>query len=153
MFFPYPPSSGYASRTPQNIMKHLKHCETSRNIRYLIRRYWHSTQRHHARRSDITLGAATSRSAQRHHARCSDIALGAVTSRSVQWHRARRGDIGARHGDIISDAKKTFFLLHAFFFFFFLVYIFIGKIYYKVYLIMWNACSTIYNQSMWVKCE
>ena len=27
------------------------------------------------------------------------------------------------------------------------------KICYKVYLIMWNACSTIYNLSMWVKCE
>ena len=59
---------------------------------------------------------------------------------------------------IPSDAKKTFFCSFLFFgkifFYFFLTLIcLLKKIYYKVYLIMWNACSTIYNLSMWVKCE
>ena len=45
------------------------------------------------------------------------------------------------------------FLAKNFFFFFFKLICLLKKIYYKVYLIMWNACSTIYNPSMWVKCE
>ena len=58
-----------------------------------------------------------------------------------------------------SDAKNTFFLLRVFFvkknilfsFFVFLKLICLLKnIYYKVYLIMWNACSNIYNLSMWI---
>ena len=40
-----------------------------------------------------------------------------------------------------------------FFYYFFKLICLLKKIYYKVYLITWNACSTIYNLSMWVKCE
>ena len=59
-----------------------------------------------------------------------------------------------------SDAKKNLYFAQCFFFVkklhffvFFKLICLLKKIYYKVYLIMWNACSTIYNLSMWVKCE
>ena len=45
--------------------------------------------------------------------------------------------------------KKCFFYV---FFPFFIIDMFIKKIYYKVYLIMWNACSTIYNYLWHVTC-
>ena len=51
--------------------------------------------------------------------------------------------------------QKKWFFAPCFFcyFFFFKLICLLREIYYKVYLIMWNACSTIYNLFMSVKCE